>query len=223
MDPTQGALIALGGTVLGAVMGHFSAWFVEARRLKAAVALEGRERIAERDREVRARADAQADHALKLLIALDHQLKRRRAILGHSVWPVQQPARDEAKAHLAQIEAASLYLQEPARRHVAAVPEYFPDLDEIAYRRVLSTSSIAIANDLIDNAIEMIGRYLRGEAVDDALPPELARLKAALVELGEIHEADMLQQIEWAEEAEREREEQGMAGEGSNPNQPQGT
>lgn len=220
MDPTlQGALIAVGGTVLGAVMGHFSAWFVEARRLKAAVALEGRERIAERDREVRARADAQADHALKLLIALDHQLKRRRAILGHSVWPVQPQDRAEAKALLAQIEAAALYLQQPARRHVAAVPEYFPDLDEIAYR-VLSTSSIAIANDLIDNAIEMIGRYLRGEAVDDALPPKLARLKAALVELGEIHEADMLQQIEWAEEAEREREEQGMAGEDSNPNQP---
>lgn len=223
MDPTLlGALIGAGSAAAGAGVAHFSAQQMEGKRLKAAIALEQRDRIAERDREVRVRADTQADHVLKLLISLDHLIKRHRTFFGQSLWPTKEQPRDEAKSLLTQIEASSIYLQQPLRLHVSAVTRFLPDADELSYRGVISAISTVIADDLIANAIEMIGRYLRGEVVDDALPSEIARLEMAVTELDEIHEADMFRQIEEAE-AEWEREQRGQGGESSEPDEQQGT
>ncbi len=203
MDANVVTLIAgLGGTALGGAIAALAGWWQAKRQRRWQLEDFERQQVAARDAEVRQRADAKAVEVLEHLAFLDKSLLGTNWF-GRYVMPDDKDKRREVDRSLADLSRAAMYLQQPLRRHVELVADVLPDCDQLA-QSFLRQSPRSLVFILLHETKEVVGKYLRNEAVPQILSPERARYAKAWDDLQEYIEGQIASQRETDGEAEEE-------------------
>jgi len=162
------SIVAIVGVVVGGLLTGGLSYLQSRQQRNWQLADLASTQRAERDKEVRARADAKAEEVLVELEAL-RDLLAPPAVIRRYAWPDDKAERREAKRSSARLRRSAVYLQQPLRRHVETALRVLPDVDQLGQDGWIEDRHMTAARVQITRTQDMVGRYLRNDPVPQHL------------------------------------------------------